>query len=82
METIGAIEITNRLTELLDRTAHGETFDIMQDGRLVGRLTPPIPSPDRKAALTAIESMKALRGRLGDMKATEIRAMAHEGHKY
>ena len=45
METIGTTDVTNRIAELLDRAAHGETFEITQDGRPVARLMPPTDAP-------------------------------------
>ena len=32
MEIIGTTDISNRITELLDRTAHGEAFEIIGEG--------------------------------------------------
>ena len=45
METITTPDAAARLAELVDRAAHGETFEIMQDGRPVARLVPPEDAP-------------------------------------
>lgn len=47
MERIGVTDITNRITELAARLAHGETFEITVDGRPVGLLIPPVEAPVR-----------------------------------
>ena len=52
MQTIGATDITSRLTELLDRTAHGEAFEITLNGRPVGRLVPPADVPAGEPTFT------------------------------
>lgn len=82
METIGATDITKRLAELLERTAHGETFEITHNGRAVAKLVPAEKIPDPPAAAAAVERLKAMRGTLPGMKAADVRQMAHEGHKY
>ena len=41
METIGAFDAKTRLSELLERTAKGESFEITKHGRPVGKIVPP-----------------------------------------
>ena len=44
MESIAAFDAKTRLSELLDRAAKGETFQITKHGRPVGKLVPPDPA--------------------------------------
>jgi prevent-host-death family protein len=81
MEKIGAFDAKTRLSELLDRTAQGETFEITKHGRPVGRLTPPDNTRDRKASAAAVQRLKAMSGVGGKMKREELKAMIHEGHR-
>ena len=82
MERIGASAARAQLSELLDRTAHGESFEITKHGRPVGRLTPPEPAPDRQAIAAAVERLLAMKGIGGKMSREELKAMVHEGHRY
>jgi len=82
MESIAAIDAQTRLSELLDRTAHGETFEITEGGRTVGKLVPPDMVRDRKASAAAVERLKAMAGFGGRMSPEERKAMIHEGHRY
>ena len=82
METIGASELNQRLDELLDRTVHGETFEITKDGKMVGRLVPPARVYDQDEAKAAADHLIAMAGMGGRMSADELKAMIHEGHKY
>jgi prevent-host-death family protein len=82
MEKIGAFDAKTRLSELLDRTAKGETFEITKHGKPVGRLVPPETVPDAAAKAAAVEWLKNLEGFFGDMTKEEILSLKHEGHKY
>ncbi len=81
METIGAFDAKTRLSELLERTEHGETFQITKHGRPVGKLVPPDNARDPKAIAAAVERLKAMSGMGGNMAAEELKAMAHQGHR-
>ncbi|MGA3066964.1 MAG: type II toxin-antitoxin system prevent-host-death family antitoxin [Tepidisphaeraceae bacterium] len=81
METIGAFEAKTRLSELLERTEHGEAFQITKHGRPVGRLMPPEGARDRKASAAAVARLKAMSGFGGKMSREELKSMIHEGHR-
>lgn len=82
METIGAFEAKTRLSELLERTEHGETFQITKHGRPVGKLIPPDTTRDPQAIAQAVQRLKAMSGMGGTMKTDELKAMIHEGHRH
>jgi prevent-host-death family protein len=81
MESIGAFEAKTRLSELLERTEHGEAFQITKHGRPVGRLMPPEGARDRKASAAAVARLKAMSGFGGKMSREELKSMIHEGHR-
>lgn len=81
MEIIGAFDAKTRLSELLDRTAHGESFVITKHGRRVGRLVPD-NGYDRQRALAAVERLKQLRGTAKGVTLKELLAATHEGHRF
>ena len=82
METIGAFDAKTRLSELLERTARGEAFEITKHGRPVGRLMPPEAAPDRQATAAAVARLKKMRGKFGTMTREELKSMIHEGHRF
>jgi len=81
MEVIGAFDAKTRLSELLDRAARGESFQITKHGRPVGRLVPPGGSRDADAVAQAVQRLKGLRGLFGSMGVDELIALKHEGHR-
>lgn len=81
METIGAFDAKTKLSELLDRAARGESFQITKHGRPVARLIPE-PGYNAEAARAAGERLKQMRGMFGNMKLAELLAFKHEGHRY
>ena len=82
METIGAFDAKTRLSELLDRTEHGEAFQITKHGRPVGKLVPPDTARDPQAIAAAVERLKGMRGLFGDMRKSEVLALKHKGHRF
>ena len=82
METIATPDAVARLTELLGRTARGEAFEIVEDGRPVGLLVPPPPILGREPRRSVVERLKALRRGSGAKTVTDWRALAHMGHKH
>ena len=82
METIAAFDAKTRLSELLDRAARGETFQITKHGRPVGKLVPPDLARDPVVIAEAVARLKQFRGTLKDMSADELIALAHEGHRF
>ncbi|GMU23243.1 MAG: hypothetical protein AMXMBFR13_33250 [Phycisphaerae bacterium] len=80
METIGAFDAKTRLSELLERTAQGESFLITKHGRPVGKIVPPdaVRDPDEIAA--ALRRLRVFRGALKGMTREEFLNLKHEGH--
>lgn len=73
MITVGAFEAKNRLAELLERAASGESIVITKRGNPVAILGPAtaLPTADRRAVVTAIEEFR--RGKtLGDLSVREL----------
>ena len=81
METIGAFDAKTRLSELLDRAAKGETFQITKHGRPVGLLGPPDSRRDPVQVAEAAARLRTHRGALKGMRREELAALAHEGHR-
>ena len=82
METIGAFEAKTRLSELLERTEHGEAFQITKHGRPVGRLIPPDSVRDPETIAQAVQRLKKMRGLLRGMSKEELLNLKHEGHRF
>ncbi|MDZ4756064.1 MAG: type II toxin-antitoxin system prevent-host-death family antitoxin [Phycisphaerae bacterium] len=82
MEIIPAFDAKTRLSELLDRAAKGETFQITKHGRPVGKLVPPDGARDQQAILEAVQRLRRFRGQLKGMSVADLRSMAHEGHRF
>lgn len=81
METIAAFDAKTRLSELLERASHGESFQITRHGRPVGKLVPPDAVRDPRALAEAVERLKSLRGAMARLSAAELRDLTHEGHR-
>ena len=82
MEIVGAFDAKSRLSELLDRTARGETFQITKHGRAVGKLVPPDASRDPKAIADAVARLKKYRGTFKGMSRAELIAYKNEGRRF
>lgn len=82
METIAAFDAKTRLSELLDRSAKGETFQITKHGRPVGKLVPPDSARDPQVVAEAVGRLKKFRGTLKGLSQKELKALKHEGHRY
>ena len=82
METIAAFEAKTRLSELLDRAAKGETFQITKHGRPVGKIVPPDSIRDPKVIAEAVSRLKAFRGTFKGMSREELSALKHEGRRF
>lgn len=80
MHIIGAAEVRVRLSELLERTARGETFEITQDGRPVGKLAPPDVARMPVDVSTALTNLKALRGSFNGGR-DELLSLKHVEHR-
>lgn len=81
MEVIGALDAKTKLSELLDRAARGESFQITKHGRPIARLIPE-HAGDKDRAKAAAERLKRMRGMFGTMTREELIALKHEGHRY
>ncbi len=81
MESVGSIEATAHLPELLERVARGEEFLITEHGEPVARLAPAAAIKPKPNARAAVEAMKEFRkGRtLGDLG---VREMIEEGRRF
>jgi prevent-host-death family protein len=82
MESIAAFDAKTRLSELLDRAAKGETFEITKHGRPVGKLGPPDSARDPKVLAEAVQRLKRYRGALKQMSRDDVLALRHEGHRF
>ena len=82
METIAAFDAKTRLSELLDRSSRGESFQITKHGRPVGKLVPPDVGRDPKVLAEAVASLKRLRGRAAAMTPEALRELIHDGHRF
>jgi len=82
MESIAAFDAKTRLSELLDRAANGETFEITKHGRPVGKLGPPDSARDPKVVAEAVQRLKTYRGALNGLKVDEVVALKHAGHRF
>jgi prevent-host-death family protein len=82
METIGAFEAKTRLSELLERTEHGEAFQITKHGRPVGKLIPPDTTRDPEMVAEAVQRLKKMRGLFRGMSKDELLNLKHEGHRF
>ena len=80
MREIGAFEAKTHLSKLLDQVAAGETVLITKRGRPTAMLVP-ADSRDRKAAVEAARSLRALRTRIRGATVCEILSMRDEGRR-
>jgi prevent-host-death family protein len=82
MESIAAFDAKTRLSELLERAANGETFEITKHGRPVGKLGPPDSARDPRVVAEAVQRLKTYRGALKGLKVDEVFALKHAGHRF
>lgn len=82
MESIAAFDAKTRLSELLERAAKGETFEITRHGRPVGKLGPPDSARDPKVVAEAVKRLKTYRGALKRLSRNDVLALKHEGHRF
>jgi len=82
METIGALDAQTRFSELLNRTEHGETFQITKHGQPVGKLVPPDAIRDSQAIACAVERLKGMRGLFRGVSKDELLSLTHDGHRF
>ena len=82
MESIAAFDAKTRLSELLDRAAKGETFQITKHGRPVGKLVPPDTARDPQVIAEAVARLKRFRGAFKGMRRNELIDLKHQGHRF
>jgi prevent-host-death family protein len=82
VESIAAFDAKTRLSELLDRAAKGETFQITKHGRPVGKLVPPDAARDPEVIAEAVQRLKRFRGTFKGMGRDALIALKHEGHRF
>ena len=82
VESIAAVDAKIRLSELLDRAAKGETFQITKHGRPVGKLVPPDPARDPAVMAEAVQRLKGFRGTFKGVGRNALIARKHEGHRF
>ena len=80
MREVGTFEAKTHLSALLDEVARGETIIITKRGRAVARLIPP-EAPDRESAVSAANTLRALRQRVGWATTEDILQMRDEGRR-
>jgi prevent-host-death family protein len=81
METIGAFDAKTRLSELLDRAEHGESFVITKHGRPVAKLVPGSGADTARVAAAAAR-LRSLRGTLKGLTVAQLLVDRHEGHRH
>lgn len=82
MESIAAFDAKTRLSELLERAAKGETFEITKHGRPVGKLGPPDSTRDPRVIAEAVARLKTFRGALQGVGRDELLELRHSGHRF
>ena len=82
MESMAAVDAKTRLSELLERAAKGETFEITKHGRPVGKLGPPDSARDPRVIAAAVARLKTFRGALKGVDRDELLALRHGGHRF
>ena len=79
--TVGLAEAKNKLSELIERVAHGEEITITRHDQAIARLVP-VQRPSRAAAKRAVEALRTLRARNPVTLTTqEILAMKNAGRR-
>ncbi len=82
MESIAAFDAKTRLSELLERAAKGETFEITKHGRPVGKLGPPDSARDPRVIAEAVARLKTFRRALKGVDRDELLALRRSGHRF
>ena len=78
---VQASEAKTHLPRLLDEVERGETIIITRHGRAIARIVPEAQRRQEEID-QAIEDIKQLQKRTGEMTIQEIRSALHEGHKH
>ncbi len=67
---------------MLERTEHGEAFQITKHGRPVGKLIPPDTARDPQMVAQAVQRLKKIRGLVRGMGKDELLNLKHEAHRF
>ena len=81
MTTIGIFEAKNRLSELVERAAHGEEIVITRRGEQVARLMPPETRNAEGQARALVERIRRSRAKHALGGAASIRELIDEGRR-
>jgi prevent-host-death family protein len=81
MREIEASEAETHLPQLLDEVERGETLVITRHGRAIARIVPET-SRRQEEIDQAIEDIKALRKRIGEVPLAELLTTIRDGHGY
>jgi prevent-host-death family protein len=81
MTTVGIFDAKNRLSELVERAARGEEFDITRRGQQVARLMPPRAPDARGQALALANRIRRSRAGQPPGDGVTIRDMIEEGRR-
>lgn len=79
--TMGAFDAKTHFSDVLKRVEGGEHIEITRHGKPIAKIVP-IHDAERDTALRAVESLRAMRSRVGSCSIDEIIGMAHEGHSH
>jgi prevent-host-death family protein len=78
MQTIQASEAKTKFLSILDQVERGESMIITRHGKPIARIIPEAQI-DRERVERAMESMRALRQRIGKLSLEEILSARDEG---
>ncbi len=82
IQEIGAFEAKTKLSELLEKVQHGQTFQITKRGKPVAVLSPVQESQnEKKKEISLVELSKRIRAQSRPGKES-IKELIHMGHKY
>jgi prevent-host-death family protein len=81
MREVQASDAKTHLPRLLDDVEAGKTIVITRHGKPIARLVPDEAHRNAEAA-AAMETIRALRKRVGKAPLQELLDARHEGHKY
>ncbi|MDP9836954.1 antitoxin (DNA-binding transcriptional repressor) of toxin-antitoxin stability system [Neorhizobium huautlense] len=86
MATVSVAEAQEKLGELIDRVARGETVEIVRDGKPVATLKAPErkPEPARRKEPVDLERLKAIRDQMPVQieNAGEFMRKVRDGERY
>jgi antitoxin (DNA-binding transcriptional repressor) of toxin-antitoxin stability system len=81
MNKVFAIDKDEQLKRLVATAEPGEQLELTVDGKVVAKVVPKDASPDRAAAIAAVERILAL-GKEVSLDGISVKELTHGGHKY